>query len=157
MWLTLNPPFHNSATIEKLGNPSSHDYNYSKLNRNKDIKSTKFKNEIIILTLVPKFKKELSTHDFFFHKIKCNIRRKINITREKTFSLDLCYFFCARNLHYHFMGMSEAVSWSLLANLWGNVIEHSFLKTTKNFSEKLPLKHVANRCRLITQLINIIP
>ena len=54
------------------------------------------------------------------------------------------------------MEMSEAVSWSPLANLWENVVEHIFLNTTKNFFEELPLKHVENRCRLITQLINIL-
>ena len=72
------------------------------------------------------------------------------MTRENTFSLDLCYFFCANNLLYHAMEMSQAVPLSPLANLWENVIEPIFLNTTKNFSEKLPLKH---RCRLITQLI----
>ena len=78
------------------------------------------------------------------------------MTRKNTFSLDLCYFFCAKNLLYHSMEMPEAVPLSPLANLWENVIEPIFLNTTKNFSEELPLKHVENRCRLITQSIDIL-
>ena len=62
---------------------------------------------------MPKFKNSeqlLTNTFFFFHKIKGNIGRKINITRENTFTLDLCYFSCAKNLLYHSMEMSEAVS-----------------------------------------------
>ena len=86
-----------------------------------------------------------------------NIGRKINITRENTFSLDPCYFFCAKNLLYPSMEeavMPVAVSGSPLTYLWENVIKHIFLNTTKSFSEELPLKHVKNRCRLITVLIH---
>ena len=100
MWLTLSPAFDNSVTIEKLGNTCAHDSNNLKLNRNKSIKSTKFKNQNYFWHWCQSLKnsEQLLTNKCFFHKIKGNTGRKINITREKTFSLDLCYFLCDKNL-----------------------------------------------------------
>ena len=85
---TLRPAFHNSATIEKLGNPCRHDYNYAEgvYIRTKLMKVLNLKPKLF-LTLMPKVKKFL-WHNFFSIKLRAILEEK-NITRKKHFFLDV--------------------------------------------------------------------